>query len=95
MSYMSRVALLHQPVRFHVTLEKKNLDELKKKAQERSKNLTEIFRDLVESYLNGTIFLPTEPVSEVVDRIRKFKSLRQKTKIKSELVIRNLRDHGS
>lgn len=92
---MSRIAELHQPVRFHVTLEKKNLDELKKIAQEKSKNLTEIFRSLVDGYLNGTISLASEPVSEVVDRIRKFKNKRPKIAVRSEFMIRNLRDHGS
>ena len=91
---MSRIAELHQPVRFHVTLEKKNMDELKKVAREKSKNLTEIFRDLVNGYLNGSIFLASEPVSGVVGRIRKFKNLRPTTKVRSELMIRNLRDHG-
>ena len=89
---MPRPALLRKPVRLHLLLEKKTVVKLQKLAEAKARPLTEIIRDLAESYANGQVVVREKPLSSVIARIRAFRSRMRPSFQKSETIIRHLRE---
>ena len=89
---MPRPAVLRKPVRLHLLLEKETVVKLQKLAEGRARPLTEIIRDLAESYANGQVVIKEKPLSNVIARIRALRARIHPTSQKSETIIRHLRE---
>lgn len=90
---MARSPMMTHPVRLHISLEKKTVSKLRKIARRRAKSLTEIVRDLAESFAAGRLsWRSEEPLSQVVQRIRALRARSASVPDRSEHLVRSLRD---
>ncbi len=89
---MSRPAMLHHPVRFHISLEKRTFLKLQKLAKEKAKSLTQIFRDLAESLAEGRVVLREKSFAAAVNDIHQFREQGPVYKTRSEDIVREIRD---
>jgi hypothetical protein len=90
---MSRSRMMQKPVRLHLSLEKKTVAKLRKLARQRAQTITQIMRDLAESYAKGRLSLPGgEPLSQVIRRINALRSRSAPVSDRSETLIRSWRD---
>jgi uncharacterized protein YgbK (DUF1537 family) len=84
---------MSHPIRVHISLEKKTVAKLQKLARGRAQTLTQIVRDLVESYATGRLSLPGgESLSQVIRRIQALRLRSAPVPDRSETLIRSLRD---
>jgi hypothetical protein len=89
---MPRPSIIAKPVRLHLLLEKETVVKLRKLAARQAKTLTQILRDLADSYASGRVVVRQGSLDEVVSRIRKIRDQFRPTAQRSENVIRALRD---
>jgi len=85
--------MMHSPVRLHLSLERKTVAKLQKLARRRAQTITQIMRDLAESYAKGRLSLPGgDSLSQVIRRINALRSRSAQVPDRSETLIRSLRD---
>ncbi len=90
---MSRDPMMKAPVRLHLSLEKKTLALLKKRARRQSKTITQTLRELAESYASGRLTLKkSESLSLILRRIRALHHRSAEVAGRSEDIIRSFRD---
>ena len=90
---MPRSRMMAHPVRVHISLEKKTVAKLKKLARGRAQTLTQIVRDLAESYAKGRLNLAGgESLGQVIRRIHALRSKSAPVSDRSEALLRSLRD---
>jgi len=90
---MPRDPLMKSPVRLHLSLEKKTVDQLRKKARRESKTITQTLRELAESYAEGRLALKTpESLRHALQRIQALRQRSAGVSDRSESVIRAFRD---
>jgi hypothetical protein len=84
---------MKSPVRLHLSLEKKTIALLKKRARGQSKTITQTLRELAESYASGRLTLrDSEPPGLILRRIRSLRHRSAEVSARSEEIIRSFRD---
>lgn len=90
---MPRDAILRSPVRLHLSLEKKTVAQLKKRALRQSKTITQTLRELAESYASGHLTLRnSESLDLILRRIRSLRHRSAEVAVPSEEIVRSFRD---
>ena len=89
---MPRPAVFKNAKRINLTLDEEILKKTKKIARESNRTVSEVVRDVMRAYLDGSLVQRRERLSEVVQRIHKMRESLPPSKTDSAKIIRAWRD---